>query len=81
MAPAEGALAALCAVLHRRVPAGRPLLLSDHDDAGSDAAALSAGIDAVVHPAALAAERSRAVDTLLAGSVVAGSDPAGRSGR
>jgi DNA-binding NarL/FixJ family response regulator len=93
LALAEGDLAALCAELHGRAPASRLLLLSEYDDAGADAAALSAGVDGVVHTAALAAELSCAVDALLAGGryvsaaparpsdAVRRVEPASRSGR
>jgi DNA-binding NarL/FixJ family response regulator len=64
---AEGDLAALSAELHRRAPDSRQLLLSDHADAGADAAALSAGVDGVVHMATLAAELGVAVDSVVAG--------------
>ena len=66
LALAEGDLAALSAELHRRAPASRLLLISDHDDTNADAAALSAGVDGVVHKATLAAELAAAVDTVLA---------------
>jgi DNA-binding NarL/FixJ family response regulator len=67
LALAAGDLASLAAQLHALAPGSRMLLLSDYDDAGADAAALSAGADGVVHKATLAAELSAAVDTLLAG--------------
>jgi DNA-binding NarL/FixJ family response regulator len=67
LALAEGKLAALSAELHRRAPTSRLLLLSDYEDAGADAVALSAGVDGVVHKATLAAELSAAVDTVLSG--------------
>jgi DNA-binding NarL/FixJ family response regulator len=60
---AEGDLAALSAELHRRAPNCRQLLLSDH----ADAAALYAGVDGVVHMAALATELCAAVDSVVAG--------------
>lgn len=81
---AEGDLAALSAELHRRSPASRLLLLSDYEDAGADAAALSAGVDGVVHRATLAAELFTAVDTVLAGRryvAAACREPASRGGR
>jgi DNA-binding NarL/FixJ family response regulator len=67
LALAQGDLPSLTAELHALAPASRMLLLSDHDDAGADAALLSAGADGVVHKAALAIELSAAVDTVLAG--------------
>lgn len=67
LALAEGNLAALLAELHRCSPASRTLLLSDHEGAAVDAAALSAGADGVVHKASLAAELSAAVEAVLAG--------------
>jgi DNA-binding NarL/FixJ family response regulator len=67
LALAGGDLVALAAKLRGLAPASRLLLLSDHDAAGADAAALSAGVDGVVHKATLAAELSAAVDTVLAG--------------
>jgi DNA-binding NarL/FixJ family response regulator len=65
LALAEGDLASLAAELHALAPASRLLLLSDYDDAGADAAALSAGADGVVHKASLAAELSAAVEAVL----------------
>jgi DNA-binding NarL/FixJ family response regulator len=67
LALAEGDLASLVAELHALAPASRMLLLSDYDDAGADAAALSAGADGVVHKATLAAELSAAVEAVLEG--------------
>jgi DNA-binding NarL/FixJ family response regulator len=67
LALAAGDLASLAAELHALAPGSRVLLLSDYDEAGADAAALSAGADGVVHLATLAAELSAAVDTVLAG--------------
>jgi DNA-binding NarL/FixJ family response regulator len=71
LALAEGDLAALAAELHALAPTSRMLLLSDYDDAGADAAALSAGADGVVHTARLAAELSAAVEAVLAGRRIA----------
>jgi two-component system NarL family response regulator len=67
LALAGGDLAGLSAELHCRAPSSRLLLLSDYDDAGADAAALSAGVDGVVHKSRLPAELSEAIDTVLAG--------------
>lgn len=82
LALAAGDLAALAAELHALAPTSRLLLLSDYDDAGADAAALSAGADGVVHKATLAAELSAAVDTVLAGQryVCAAPAPPGDAG-
>jgi DNA-binding NarL/FixJ family response regulator len=80
LALAEGDLAALSAELHRRAPCSRLLLLSDYDDAGADAAALSAGVDGVVHKARLPAELSDAIDTVLAGRRYTATAPARPAG-
>jgi DNA-binding NarL/FixJ family response regulator len=76
LALAEGDLASLAAKLRGLAPASRLLLLSDYDAAGADAAALSAGVDGVVHKATLAAELSTAVDTVLAGRRCVSAPPA-----
>lgn len=67
LALAEGDLASLAAELRALAPASRMLLLSDYDDAGADAAVLSAGADGVVHKSSLAADLSAAVEAVLAG--------------
>lgn len=67
LALAEGDFASLLAQLHTLSPGSRTLLLSDHDDARIDAAALAAGAAGVVHKATLAADLSPAVDAVLAG--------------
>jgi DNA-binding NarL/FixJ family response regulator len=67
LALADGKLAALLAELRRHAPTSRVLLLSDYDDPGVDAAALSAGADGVVRKATLATDLSAAVDAVLAG--------------
>ena len=67
LALAEGNLASLVAELRRHAPASRMLLLSDYDDPGVDAAALSTGADGVVHKTSLATDLSAAVDAVLAG--------------
>ena len=66
LALAGGDLAGLSAELHCRAPSSRLLLLSDSDDAGADAAALSVGVDGVVHKSRLPVELE-AIDTVLAG--------------
>jgi DNA-binding NarL/FixJ family response regulator len=67
LALAEGSVVSLLAELQAHAPHSRTLLLSDYDDAGSDAAALAAGATAVVHKASLAADLSAAVEAVLAG--------------
>lgn len=67
VALAEGNLAALLGELQRQAPHSPTLLLSDHDDACLDAAALAAGAAAVVHKASLAAQLLPAVEAVLAG--------------
>ena len=64
---AGGDLRALLDTLHRESPASRTLLLSNHEDARIDAAALSAGADGIVHNASLASEFLIAVDAVIAG--------------
>jgi len=67
LALAAGSLAPLLAELRRQAPASRMLLLSDYDDPGVDAAALTAGADGVVHKASLATDLAAAVDAVLTG--------------
>lgn len=67
LALAEGRLAALLAELQRQAPGSCTLLLSEHDDASADTAALAAGAAGVVHICSLATDLSIAVDTVLAG--------------
>jgi DNA-binding NarL/FixJ family response regulator len=64
---AEGRLGALLGELQRRAPASRTLVLSDHDDAATDAVTLAAGASGVVHKAMLATELWPAIDAVLAG--------------
>ncbi|HMO49466.1 MAG TPA: response regulator [Rubrivivax sp.] len=64
---AAGRLGPLLAEVRTAAPRTRTLLLSDHDDAHVDAAALVAGADGIVCKARLAADLFDAVDAVLAG--------------
>lgn len=66
LALAAGRLEALLAELRSLAPHSRALVLSDHDDARADAAALAAGAADVVHKATLAADLGGAVERALA---------------
>lgn len=64
---AGGELSSLFAELRSRAPHSATLMLSDYDDARTDASILAAGADSVVHKARLGTDLLVAVDAVLAG--------------